>query len=120
MIGRVGAGKRNERGVVKPNLLAAKILADNGYKVLMHGCYVCRAGERTQKAICKMSVCNVLTTPEHAKSILSKMALLTAVGQFLLLKRKPWSRLRHRYGLRTPDQYGGSSTEPCGGQEATW
>ncbi|MCK6263441.1 glycosyl transferase family protein [Vibrio sp. ZSDE26] len=109
------AGKRKTAG--KPwHILAAKILADNGYKVLVHG-YTDKVKDR-EHAQDYLEALNIprASDAEHAKSLLDSgeicyLPLFNFAPQ--VEKMLDW---RKRYGLRTPINTVVRALNPGGGK----
>ncbi|WP_046223779.1 glycosyl transferase family protein [Vibrio sp. ECSMB14106] len=111
------AGKRNDTASGKPwNLLAAKILADNGYKVLMHG-YMDKPSGRTHvETYLDLVGVRRAADPQDAKQILE----VDGIAYLPLVNFAPEAQTmigwKHRYGLRTPINTVVRALNPGGGR----
>lgn len=95
------AGKRPSAG--KPwHLLAAKILADNGYKVLLHG-YHDASGNR-EHAEDYLTALNITLaeSPEQARQLLQKNGITYLPLRHFAPQAETMLGWKRRYGLRTP------------------
>ncbi|MDK9760428.1 glycosyl transferase family protein [Vibrio sp. D420a] len=111
------AGKRNDSISGKPwNLLAARILADSGYKILMHG-YMDKPSGRTHVETHLQDV-NVqrADNPEHAKEILEKEGIAYLPLANFAPEAQTMIGWKHRYGLRTPINTVVRALNPGGGR----
>ncbi len=95
------AGKRSVTG--KPwHVLAAKILADNGYKVLLHGYH--EQGSAREHVSHYLDVVKIISadSADHAKALLDQHN----IAYLPLANYAPQAQVmigwKHRYGLRTP------------------
>lgn len=95
------AGKRASAG--KPwHLIAAKILANAGYKVLMHGYHDRPAGrEHVEDYLAQMGV-EKAESPEHAKQLLESNSIAYLPLEAFAPKAASMISWKNRYGLRTP------------------
>ncbi|MFA0709487.1 glycosyl transferase family protein, partial [Vibrio sp. 10N.222.48.A3] len=111
------AGKRNDNASGKPwNLLAAKILADNGYKVLMHG-YMDKPSGRTH-AETHLECVGVRSAqdPQDAKQILEADGIAYLPLANFAPQAQTMIGWKHRYGLRTPINTVVRALNPGGGR----
>ncbi|MCC4775247.1 glycosyl transferase family protein [Vibrio cyclitrophicus] len=111
------AGKRNDTASGKPwNLLAAKILADDGYKVLMHG-YMDKPSGRTH-AETHLDLVGVrrAVDPQDAKQILEEDGIAYLPLANFAPEAQTMIGWKHRYGLRTPINTVVRALNPGGGR----
>ncbi|MCC4861600.1 glycosyl transferase family protein [Vibrio splendidus] len=111
------AGKRNDTASGKPwNLLAAKILADNGYKVLMHG-YMDKPSGRTHvEAHLECVGVRRAQDPQDAKQILEADGIAYLPLANFAPEAQTMIGWKHRYGLRTPINTVVRALNPGGGR----
>ena len=95
------AGKRKNAG--KPwHLVAAKILADNGYKVLLHGYHDRPAGrEHVEDYLDSVGV-DKADSAEQAKTLLDEKDIAYLPLSAFAPKAESMIGWKNRYGLRTP------------------
>ncbi|MBR9787438.1 MAG: glycosyl transferase family protein [Vibrionaceae bacterium] len=95
------AGKRQAAG--QPwHLLAAKILSDNGYKVLMHGYHDRQSGRKhAEDYLSQLNIQKAHST-EEAKRILEKENIVYLPLSVFAPKAENMIGWKNRYGLRTP------------------
>lgn len=111
------AGKRNDTASGKPwNLLAAKILAGNGYKVLMHGYMDKPSGRTHAETYLDLVGVRRAADPQDAKQILE----VYGIAYLPLVNFAPEAQTmigwKHRYGLRTPINTVVRALNPGGGR----
>ncbi|MGF1719022.1 glycosyl transferase family protein [Vibrio kyushuensis] len=109
------AGKRKTAG--KPwHILAAKILADNGYKVLVHG-YTDKVTDRehAQDYIEPLGISQA-TDADHAQMLLQSDSICYLPLQNFAPKVEEMLDWRKRYGLRTPINTVVRALNPGGGK----
>ncbi len=95
------AGKRDNAG--KPwHIVAARILADNGYKVLLHG-YYDDSGNRdhAENYLSQMNI-QVAHSPEEAKTLLDEQGIAYLPLRHFAPIAEKMIGWKGRYGLRTP------------------
>ncbi|PWI34263.1 glycosyl transferase family protein [Vibrio albus] len=95
------AGKRTSAG--KPwHLLSAKILADNGYKVLLHG-YHDTSGNRehAEDYLAALNI-SVADSAEHARQLLEENGITYLPLHHFAPQAETMIGWKRRYGLRTP------------------
>ncbi|PMH45020.1 glycosyl transferase [Vibrio sp. 10N.286.49.B3] len=97
------AGKRNDKSSGKPwHLIAAKILADNGYKVLMHGYMDKPSGrEHAQMYLDAVNIC-CADSPQHANELLKQQGIAYLPLANFAPQAQTMIGWKARYGLRTP------------------
>lgn len=95
------AGKRPASG--KPwHGLAAKILANAGHKVLLHGYHDLAAGrEHVEDYLTELGI-EMAKTPEHAKTLLEQHGIAYLPLRHFAPKAQEMIGWKNRYGLRTP------------------
>lgn len=95
------AGKRQNAG--QPwHLLAAKLLADDGYKVLMHGYHDRPAGRLHVEDYLDLLDIESANSPEHAKSLLEKSNIAYLPLSQFAPQAENMIGWKNRFGLRTP------------------
>ena len=111
------AGKRNDTASGKPwNLLAAKILADDGYKVLMHG-YMDKPSGRTHvETHLHLVGVRSAADPQDAKQILEADGIAYLPLANFAPEAQTMIGWKHRYGLRTPINTVVRALNPGGGR----
>lgn len=95
------AGKRKNAG--KPwHLIAAKILADNGYKVLLHGYHDRPAGrEHVEDYLAAVGI-DQADSAEQAKALMDDKGIAYLPLSAFAPKAESMISWKNRYGLRTP------------------
>ncbi|WP_394126019.1 glycosyl transferase family protein [Vibrio hepatarius] len=95
------AGKRQNAG--QPwHLLAAKLLADSGYKVLLHGYHDRPAGRlHVEDYLGKLNVA-LANSPEHAQQLLEQKGIVYLPLKHFAPQAETMIGWKNRYGLRTP------------------
>ncbi|MGC9403178.1 glycosyl transferase family protein [Vibrio genomosp. F10] len=109
------AGKRKTAG--KPwHILAARILADNGYKVLVHG-YTDHATDRehAQDYLVELGI-TVAQDAAHAKALIESESICYLPLEHYAPQAKIMLDWRKRYGLRTPINTVVRALNPGGGK----
>ncbi|NOH96687.1 glycosyl transferase family protein [Vibrio sp. 99-70-13A1] len=111
------AGKRNDKSSGKPwNLLAAKILSEQGYKILMHGYMDKPSGREHVETYLKSLNVRSAESPEDAKAIMEA----DSIAYLPLANFAPEARTmiswKNRYGLRTPINTVVRALNPGGGR----
>lgn len=111
------AGKRNDTASGKPwNLLAAKILADDGYKILMHG-YMDKPSGRTHvETHLHLVGVRSAADPQDAKLILEADGIAYLPLANFAPEAQTMIGWKHRYGLRTPINTVVRALNPGGGR----
>ncbi|MEZ9156815.1 glycosyl transferase family protein [Vibrio lentus] len=111
------AGKRNDTASGKPwNLLAAKILADDGYKILMHG-YMDKPSGRTHvETHLHLVGVRRAADPQDAKLILEADGIAYLPLANFAPEAQTMIGWKHRYGLRTPINTVVRALNPGGGR----
>jgi anthranilate phosphoribosyltransferase len=95
------AGKRPAAG--KPwHLLAAKLLADDGFKVLLHGYHDRPAGREHAEDYLQAVGVELAHSPQEAKSLLEKHGIGYLPLRAFAPKAEAMISWKNRYGLRTP------------------
>lgn len=95
------AGKRINAG--QPwHLLAAKLLADSGYKVLLHGYHDRPAGRlHAEDYLDKLNV-EQASSPEHAQQLFEQKNIVYLPLKHFAPQAETMIGWKNRYGLRTP------------------
>lgn len=95
------AGKRTSAG--QPwHLLAAKILSDNGYKVLLHGYHDRPAGRlHAEDYLAKFDI-QLAKSPDDAKQLLDSQGIAYLPLKHFAPQAETMIGWKNRYGLRTP------------------
>lgn len=95
------AGKRKSAG--QPwHLLAAKILADSGYKVLLHGYHDRPAGRLHAEDYLEAFGIEVAQSPQEAKQLLETKRIAYLPLKYFAPQAETMIGWKNRYGLRTP------------------
>lgn len=95
------AGKRPNAG--QPwHLLAAKLLADDGYKVLLHGYHDSPAGRFHAEDYLESLGIELANSPEHAKELLEEKGIAYLPLSQFAPQAETMIGWKNRYGLRTP------------------
>ncbi|MEH0758870.1 glycosyl transferase family protein [Vibrio sp. 16] len=95
------AGKRSSAG--QPwHLLAAKILSQHGYKVLLHGYHDRPAGRLHAEDYLEQLDVQIADSPERAKSILETHGIAYLPLKHFAPQAETMIGWKNRYGLRTP------------------
>ncbi|MCF7502617.1 MULTISPECIES: glycosyl transferase family protein [Vibrio] len=111
------AGKRNDTASGKPwNLLAAKILADDGYKVLMHGYMDKPSGRTHAETHLDLVGVRLAADPQDAKQILEADGIAYLPLANFAPEAQTMIGWKHRYGLRTPINTVVRALNPGGGR----
>lgn len=109
------AGKRLASG--KPwHLVAARILADNGYKVLLHGYHDPSAGREHAQAYLKQCGVTQARSPQEAKSVMEEQGIVYLPLADFAPRAQTMIGWKHRYGLRTPINTVVRALNPGGGR----
>ncbi|MBW3694578.1 glycosyl transferase family protein [Vibrio sp. T187] len=111
------AGKRNDKSSGKPwNLLAARILADKGYKILMHGYMDKPSGREHVESYLEQVGVRRADNAEHAKHIMETDGIAYLPLANFAPEAKTMIGWKARYGLRTPINTVVRALNPGGGR----
>lgn len=111
------AGKRNDKSSGKPwNLLAAKILASNGYKILMHGYMDKPSGREHVESYLEQVGVRCAGNAQEAKQILESDGIAYLPLANFAPEAKTMIGWKARYGLRTPINTVVRALNPGGGR----